>query len=382
LTRPLLSNAGRRLRRPTRAKIVAFVVLSVLLAALMAAPAGSAQELDPLAAVEQSMDGGGMPAPMDVEAEIEEAVEAGGVPAVLESPEEPAPSPAPSPQPQSDVPTPPNGGVPSETAPEPAPESQPTDTGVEDAEPAAPMAPINLNVDIRILSPGDNGDVTQEMTLPGWSGPVGGGSQGQPLAWTWNWTWNWTTPAGDVMPRVDDDPLDEIFGTPSPREVFGSPVPSDPGEFFTEAPVEEPAAMPPQLPGPTSAADHPPPPRRDAAALWGGGTSGWFSAGSEAWSLPTVTGSADGVTSVVTNATHPALDRREPDRGQAPAPKQAPPALPSAAASSAGAGSSAPFAAALLALLCLLAPRALELARSPHRKLFSQLSSSRLERPG
>ena len=84
--------------------------------------------------------------------------------------------------------------MPSETAPVPAPESQPSDSVGEDSNPGSPGGPINLNVDIRILSPGDNGDVKQEITVPGWSAPVGDGAQGQPLAWTWNWTWNWTTP--------------------------------------------------------------------------------------------------------------------------------------------------------------------------------------------
>ena len=377
MTLPLPSNARRRLRRPSRATILALVVLSVLTAALVAAPAGMAQELDPLAAVDQAMDGGSMPVPTDLETGIEEAIEAGGVPAVLESPQEPVPSPVPSlpsaPEPQSEVPPAPDTGTPSETAPGPAPESEPIDPVVEDANPGAPVAPINLNVDIRILSPGDNGDVTQEMTVPGWSGPVGGGAQGQPLAWTWNWTWNWTTPAGGEAPGMDIG--EELVG-----EVLGAQPLGDPGQFFAD-PVEQPAEMESQPVGLAPGADHPPPARSHATAPGRVGAKQWSSGGSQLNSLPTVVGS-DGAASVVTAAARATSSRRDPTKGHAPAPKQAPPALPSAAASSIGGGSSAPFAAAILALLCLLAPRVLELARSPQRKLSSQLSSSRLERPG
>ncbi len=376
MTRPLLSNARRRLRRPSRAKIVAFVVLSLLMAAVVAPPAGLAQEIDPLAAVDQSMDGGGVPVPMDVEAGIEDAIEAGGVPAVLGSPQEPAPSPAPVSEPRSDVRDAPDSGMPSETAPEPAPESQPTDSVVEDSDPAASVAPINLNIDIRILSPGDNGDVTQEMTLPGGSlpggsGPVGDGGPGQPLAWTWNWTWNWITPEADV-----EDAGEVLLG-----EVFGT-SPGDPGEFFADAPVEQPVAVQPQPSGPAPGTDHARSRQHDAAAPSRGGPSQPSFGLSEAGSLPTVVGSSDGATSVVTKAARATLVRHKPDTGHAPAPKQAPPTLPAAAASSVGGGSSAPLAAALIGLLCLLAPRALELARARPTKLSSQLSSSRLERPG
>jgi hypothetical protein len=378
MTRPLLSNARRRLRRPSRATTVAFVVLSWLMAAVVAPPAGLAQEIDPLAAVDQSMDDGGVAVPMDVEAGIEDAIEAGGVPAVLESPQEPTPSPAPVSEPQSDVLDAPDSGMPSETATEPAPESQPTDSVVEDPDPAAPVAPINLNVDIRILSPGDSGDVTQEMTMPGGSGPVGGsgppggGAQGQPLDWTWNWTWIWITPEVDDVQDAGEELLGEVLGT----------SPGDPGAFFADAPVEQPLVAQPQPAGPSLGTDHARPRQHDAVAPSPGGPSQPSFGPSEAGTLPAVVGSSDASPSVVTEAARATLARHKPDTGHAPAPKQAPPALPAAAASSVGGGSSAPLAAALIALLCLLAPRALELARARPKTLSSQLSSSRLERPG
>jgi len=376
MTRFLLSNPRRRQRRPSRATIVAFVVLSWLMAAVVAPPPGLAQEIDPLAAVDQSIDGGGVPIPMDVEAGIEDAIEAGGVPAVLASPQEPAPPPAPLSEPQSDVLGAPDPGTPSETAPAPAPESEPTDGGVEDLGPAAPVAPINLNVDIRVLSPGDNGDVTQEIALPGGSGPVGDGAPGQPLAWTWNWTWNWITPEADDVPGVSEGLVGEVLG-----EVLGT----SPGErvgFFMDAPMEQPVAAQPHQGRPARGTDHAPPGQHDAAAPGRGGPSQSSVGLAEAGSLPAVVGSSEGATSVVTEAARATLARHTPDTGHAPAPKQAPPALPAAAASSVGGGSSAPLAAALIALLCLLAPRALELARARPTKLSSQLSSSRLERPG
>jgi hypothetical protein len=363
------SNAHRHLGRPSRGTTLAFVVLSVMTTALVAPPAGLAQDPDPFAVVDQALDGGGVPVSMDVETGIEDAIEAGGVPAVLESPPEPAPSPAPVSEPQSDVPSLPDTGMPSETAPVPAPESQPSDSVGEESNPGAPGAPINLNVDIRILSPGDNGDVTQEISVPGWSAPVGDGAQGQPFAWTWNWTWNWTTPAADDVPEVGD-----VLG-----EVLGS-LPEEPGQLFADPPVEEPAVMQPHEATQAPGSDRPPP-RRDAAGPGGAAPRQWSLGGSNPHSLTTVAGSPDGAASV-TEAARPTLGPRHPDRGHAQAPEQAPPALPSAAASSVGGGSSAPFAAAILGLLCLLAPRVLELLRSPHGKLSSQLSSSRLERPG
>jgi hypothetical protein len=69
----------------------------------------------------------------------------------------------------------------------------------EEIEQIVPVVPVNLNVDIRIFSPGDDGDVNQFVDIPGM--PTGGsgapgaldGSNGLDLGldWTWNWTWVW-----------------------------------------------------------------------------------------------------------------------------------------------------------------------------------------------
>jgi hypothetical protein len=68
----------------------------------------------------------------------------------------------------------------------------------EDADAGAPPVaiPVNLNVGIRILSPGDDGDVTQVIDLGGLGGDpsdvLGGlGDLDLGLDWTWNWNWEW-----------------------------------------------------------------------------------------------------------------------------------------------------------------------------------------------
>ena len=102
-------------------------------------------------------------------------IDAGGVP---------APPPTPVAVPRADLragsdssagagqPSPPVDML-SETADAPAPESP--------VPPAVPVVPMNINVDIRILSPGDDGDVTQVIDrVRRWPvAPVGGGAPGE-----------------------------------------------------------------------------------------------------------------------------------------------------------------------------------------------------------
>ena len=49
----------------------------------------------------------------------------------------------------------------------------------------APAPPTHLNLDLRVLSPGDNGGVS----TPGLNGGTGA-SPGMPEDWTWNWNWD------------------------------------------------------------------------------------------------------------------------------------------------------------------------------------------------
>ena len=63
------------------------------------------------------------------------------------------------------------------------------------AEPVPPVAPSvpavpapagsNINVNVRIFSPGDNGPVNQTA-----GGGGGAGAAPAPVTWIWNWTWN------------------------------------------------------------------------------------------------------------------------------------------------------------------------------------------------
>jgi hypothetical protein len=389
---PPTSNARRRLRWLPRAVLLATVVLSAVLMPVAAPDAALAQELDPFAAAEQSLDGG-VVVPTDVEATLQDTVEAGGAPAMPETPPEPTPAPAPSaeppptpstdttPEPQFDAPSVPDPGALSETAPVPAPESPPSHVP-EEADLGAPAIPGNINVDIRILSPGDNGDVTQDVTLPGWSGQDGVAAEGQPLdlEWNWNWTWIWIwapPPSGSgEIPGIGSDDIPGVGGG-----LLEGVLDDAPALPFGEAPADQAAGMLPVEAEPVTSADRPPPARRDRAAVAGAERHSPL----EPYSSLTVagdSGDAGGAASVapaVARATH---GRRQLNGSHTPAPEQAPTVLPSAAASSLSGGSSAPLAVALLGLICLLAPRALELARFPQRKLSSQLSSSRLERPG
>jgi hypothetical protein len=386
---PPVSNARRRLRRPLRATLLALAVLCAFATALVAPSAGLAQEVDPLAAVEQAIDGG-VAVPAEVETSLEETVEAGGAPVVAEALLEPEPAPAPSPdplpEPEADVPPVPDTGMLSETAPAPAPESQPSDV-TEEADLAAPVAPVNLNVDIRILSPGDNGDVTQEIGVPGWSGQDGRATDSMPLDWEWNWNWTWNCESGPTAAGMAwnwnwdwDCAVPEV----PPDGVIPDGVMEAPGLLFAEAPMDQVAGMLPVDIESLTSTDRAPPARRDAGAT---GRSGHDPPTgppglAEPQSLLIVAGSTGGAASVAPAAARATQGRRQPNRGHAPAPEQAPTVLPSAAASSFSGGSSAPLAAALLGLLCLLAPHALEPARSRYRKLSSLLSSGRLERPG
>jgi hypothetical protein len=63
---------------------------------------------------------------------------------------------------------------------------------VEGPVPDVPAPASNINVSIRIFSPGDNGPVTQT------TGGGGGGSDATPAPTTWIWNWTWTgAPACD-----------------------------------------------------------------------------------------------------------------------------------------------------------------------------------------
>jgi hypothetical protein len=329
-------------------------------------------------ALETAVQSGGMPVPPDL-------------PVTPEPPEPPVPPEPPAepaaPAPEHSVPaTEPAAELLSETATAPAPESNP--------QPSAPSGPTNINVDIRILSPGDDGDVVQEIgdviqeiEFPG--APMSGGApSGADERFTWNWIWNWESGCATNARAASTwnwvwEWEGECAGEPGFTDVPDVPDVQDVLDFSSDVPG---LAGEPQEPAESVAEQDVEPawheslarPRRAPLAVAGvsyesaPGTlqpPAGFEAGSPAFA----------------SATNPPRTSVPEDDPSAPAPLESPaPPMPLAAAASAPAGSGfpVPVAIALLALLCLLVPRALEPAFPTSQKLSSLLSSSRLERPG
>ncbi len=126
-------------------------------------------------------------------------MEGGGV--VAPPPPAPVEAPAPAPDELSETAEPP-----------PAPESIP------EPPPAAP-APVNLNIDVRVLSPGDNGDVTQEIEMPaevrapverGSPAPGDDAGGGLTLNWVWNWEWTEAPEMPDLSGDMPEFPFDSL----------------------------------------------------------------------------------------------------------------------------------------------------------------------------
>jgi hypothetical protein len=275
----------------------------------------------------------------------------------------------------------------SETATAPAPESNP--------QPSARVGPTNINVDIRVLSPGDNGDVAQEIgdviqeiEFPdgpmSWDAPSGNGggftwnwiwnrgsacTPSARAASTWNWVWDWEGECAGAPGFPDIPDVPDVLD-------FSSDVPGlagEPPQELATAPAESVAEQDVEL-----AWDGPP--VRVKRAIVTAGVSHEAAPGA----VQALAGLEAG-SPAVEFATSPHRANVPEDDPSAPAPLESPaPPMPLAAAASAPAGSGfpVPVAIALLALMCLLVPRALEPAFSTSQKLSSLLSSSRLERPG
>ena len=116
-----------------------------------------------------------------------------------------------------------------------APPASPTDS--EDRESGVPQSgPANVNVSIRVLSPGDDGAVTQTNTTPTpspresgapswvwawtftWCGTTTEIStlagEGTGLDWDWNWLWLWDcAPTGETPPAPDNPPPSGVAAT-------------------------------------------------------------------------------------------------------------------------------------------------------------------------
>jgi hypothetical protein len=357
------------------------IVLAVPGAASAQAPDPAEMQAELETALETAVQGG-IPAPPDLSA----APDLPAAPDPLPEPTAPASAPEPSAAVPDPIPEPalePVAQLLSETATAPAPESAP--------QPSAPTGPTNINVDIRILSPGDNGDVVQEIgdviqeiEFPGAplsrDAPAGAGE-----GFTWNWIWNWES--GCTPDRRVASTWNWVWDWEG--GCGGAPGFPDVPDVFTFAPdVPGLASEPQELPAAPaeSVAEHDlalalDEPQAHTKRALVPGRAGRESASD---TLTAPTGSEAVRAAALTEArphrtTSPDEDRSAPARMELPA---APLPLAAATSVAGGAGSPVPVAIALLALLCLLAPRALEPAFAGSRKLSSLLSSSRLERPG
>lgn len=285
----------------------------------------------------------------------------------------------------------------------------------DDGDDPAPSAvvPLNLNVDIRILSPGDDGDVTQIIDM----GQLPGLGSGNPadvlgdldlgLDWTWNWNWTWDCGgssiagldwnwnwswSGDCAGGMLDEPGSE--GGP-----FGERSRSERHAALLEALDHEAPDAPPELDaqrGPlvtTPEAGRSAPVRRDERDEAGTAPAAAPPSGDGGLptpSLATTSFASTGAPSQSSSATAPASrpagadPNGDPERRPAGPPAQAM-GLASAAGAAGGAGGgglSVLLLAALIGALALVPPPAGGRIRAYGRTLTSLLSSSRLERPG
>jgi hypothetical protein len=251
----------------------------------------------------------------------------------------------------------------------------------EIAAPGLPAVVVpNLNVSIRILSPGDDGDVTQIGGIG-----LGGGAGLGALEWDWNWTWNWSCAPVDSFTSAawnwnwNWDWSADCASPPAPAE---SPVRSHArqpeGGAFGRPLAQVPAASDeaPARGGPQPAEDRE---HVDATAPAAGPVSGGPPPPGVLGA--SVTPAGETTSAKTTSVGDPAaLDRPVPRR---PPPPIAPPLSGTATAGVGGGGGAASLLlAALLGGLVLLAPSRGARAPMRDRNLHSSLSSERLERPG
>jgi hypothetical protein len=310
-------------------------------------------------------------------------------------------------------------GLPEEPAGEPpaytADEPEPPLT--QDTEEGAPplVVPLNLNVDIRILSPGDDGDVSQVIDVGGPQGlgsgnpadVLGGpgmGDLGLDWSWNWNWTWdcggastagldwnwNWSW-SGDCAGGLFDE--EGLGSMPSLGEQLRGNRPGD----FLDALDSDVIGLPPVLDGDgpavaTPGAGSSAPADRDERENAGRADAPAFPSGDGGFPAPSLASTTFASTGATTRSQAVTAPARSP-AGSAPNgdPERRPAGLPAhvmglAAAAGAGGGGGAAFTvllfAALVGALALVPPPPGERVRAVQKKLSSLLSSSRLERPG
>jgi hypothetical protein len=374
--------------------------------------------------------------PAEPVVEPAEAVPSEPAPAPAEAPEPEPPPPPPAeeavtlgatetadpaesaePDPAEEVATEPPAYISDEASPSLPHEDDADDLDQGDADAGAPplVLPVNLNVDIRILSPGNDGDVSQVIDLgdlPGLGSGnpsdalgdlgLGGLDLGLDWAWNWNWTWdcgdasvagldwNWTwTWSGDCAAGILDESRDGYRpGQGSLRDRFPEMLDAlsrDALDALPETSDESgPIVSAPGAGGNTPARPHERDDERGApasAAPPDGGS--WTPSGA-----PTIFAST-GATSQASSATAPAnspagaVPNGDPERQPAGYPMLT---MGMAAAAGSGGGGGGAFSvlllAALVGALALLPPPPGGRVSMIGQRLSSLLSSSRLERPG
>jgi hypothetical protein len=267
-------------------------------------------------------------------------------------------------------------------------------------------APTYLNLDLRILSPGDNGAGDQPVSAPGLNGNTGA-SPGVPEDWTWNWnwdmggcdggsglstagwTWNWDWGCGDApggMPGADE-------GVPNVLEMVTdalreAPMDLESPDFgFSMPGVDEPAGGPQaELAGSGGGA-----PSGSGRRASGSHSSGGAFAAPLELATPAQPSGAAVLPASLRRIERAADSSRSDDRATGdgrgsrdPFPFPAPLAAHSSGGTGAGGGGGALLllVAALVGALALIPPPPGGRVAAWHRRLRSLLSASRLERPG
>ena len=390
------SDATRR-RYARRAHSIS-CLLAVLLALSLAGPAAAQMpEMPPMPELpEQPELPSTVPDP-SLDASFQASV-GGGVAAPAEpaAPVEPV-TPGSPPDPTAGGAPAPPGPVP-EAAPAPPPEpvAQPLAAPVPEAAPA-PAPPTHLNLDLRVLSPGDNGRVS----TPGLNGGTGA-SPGMPEDWTWNWNWDLPGCESNAGPSTAGWNWNWNWGCGGATEL---PAGTDAQELLELVADQLPTAAPdlaatdlegPGMPLGEDADTN----VRAGVSDEGGAPSGGRHTVREApagapFAAPLVAAAPmdasvpvpiepRGRPSDVQRSDSTGRPRRDDDVQRDPFPFPAPLAAQSAGGGTGGAGSGGLvlLLAALVGMLALVPPPPGGRIAAWQQRLRSLLSSSRLERPG
>jgi hypothetical protein len=250
--------------------------------------------------------------------------------------------------------------------------------------------PPNLNVNIRIFSPGDDGVVEQDGAVRAGSGL---GDLLQNIDWTWNWDWEWALDGCDGVPAGASD-VDWNWnwtwdwgsgcGSSDAPAVTG-------GQSLPGAPLEPPVGgvpvgddtTSPALSRAGTGADRKRSKRQGGSS--GHRPSGSGGAGAVAFAAfggASQSGIRGGTTRSAAESAPRAAARRAASPTVPGIPKLflADTRIPGASPGSNGVAAIALLAA--LAAFCLIAPGTVRRAGERVEQLFSVLLGSRLERPG